>query len=145
MAVQDPTAANVSLWTHYFDHEWGAGRMPHGPGEYVSRAAAAAVGGWLTTAAPRIADLYRDNLAALEGARAATPTADEPAIPSQFRRPRAAAVSRTDAGDAKPHRRHYERRTNTSVGASSAATSRSDTATTIHRGGGHKERPGSQP
>jgi len=144
MAVQDPTAANVSLWTHYLEREWRAGPARYGPGEYVSRAVASAVAGWLTlTVAPGIAGLYRDNLAAAERHAVSPPAADEPAVPAQYRRHDEIVESRADAGDAKPHRRHYERRMNTSVGATSAATSSSDTAAMTHRGGGQTERSGS--
>ena len=145
MAVQDPTAANVSLWTRYLEREWGTGQPRYGPGEYVSRAVASAVAGWLTlTVAPGIAGLYRDNLAAIDGISAWPPPAGEPPVPSQYRRGGRDGEPRPDTGDAKPHRRHYERRMNTSAGASSAATSRNDTAATTQRGGGQAERSGSQ-
>ena len=144
MAVQEPTAANVSLWTHYLEREWAAGPARYGPGEYVFRAVASAVAGWLTlTVAPGIAGLYRDNLATAEGHAFPSPAADEPAVPPQFQRRDAVVEPQTDAGDAKAHRRHYERRMNTSVGATSAATSSRDTAAMTHRGGGQAERPGS--
>jgi len=94
MAVQDPTAANVSLWARFLEDEWGNADGPGGPRNHVARAVAAAVAGWLTIAvAPRIARMYDDNLPHINGfiepARAQPPGG--PAVPMEFQDNRAMA------------------------------------------------------
>lgn len=144
MAVENPTAANVSLWTHFFKKELGVDARPIGASDYLSRAAAAAVSGWLTIAmAPRIGRMYRENAPHVTGfGFTATERArDESPVPSELRKSDAGSQR---AANAPERRRHYERRTTTSVGTSSAATTSREMATISHRGG-QWGRSGSQP
>ena len=132
MAVENPTAANVSLWTQYFKHELGLDARPTPALDYLSRAAAAAMSSWLTLAlAPRIGRMYRENapevtgfgFTASEGRRAAS------AVPPELRRSEPAPRREPDAPE---RRRRYERRTSSTAGTSSAATSKSEMATISH-------------
>jgi hypothetical protein len=132
MAVENPTAANVSLWTHFFKHELGIERRETRTSDYLSRAAAAAVSGWLTVAmAPRIGRMYRRNapqvtgfgFTATERERAESP------VPAELRRAERAPRREPDPPE---RRRRYERRTTSTAGTTSAATSRSEMATISH-------------
>lgn len=132
MAVENPTAANVSLWTHFFKHELGLDGRQTRSSDYLSRAAAAAVSSWLTVAmAPRIGRMYSRNapqvtdfgFTASEGKRA------EPPVPAELRRSEPAPRHEPDAPE---RRRRYERRSTSTAGTSSAAANRSEMATISH-------------
>jgi len=132
MAVENPTAANVSLWTHFFKQELGLDGRRARSGDYLSRAAAAAVSTWLTvTMAPRIGRLYRENAPQVTGFgfTASGSERAEPPVPPELRRSEFAPRRESTAPE---RRRHYERRSNSTAGATSAATTRSETATITH-------------
>lgn len=132
MAVENPTAANVSLWTHFFKHELGLDARRRRSSDNVSRAAAAAMSGWLTVAmAPRIARMYRENAPHVTGFgfTASEPVPAESPVPPELRRPDRAPRREPDAPE---RRRHYERRSSSSVGTTSAATSKSEMAAITH-------------
>ena len=133
MAVENPTAANVSLWTRFFQDEWGVEATRSRPSDLLSRAAAAAVSSWLTVAmAPRIDRLYRENAPQVSefGFSASQPqSADEPPVPAELRN--AEPEPRREPNPPE-RRRRYERRSSSSVGTSSAATSKSEMATITH-------------
>jgi hypothetical protein len=131
MAVENPAAANVSLWTHFFKHELGLDGRRTPSRDYLSRATAAAVSTWLTVAmAPRIGRLYRENAPHVTGFgfTASGRERADPPVPPEMRRSESARREPT----APEGRRHYERRSNSTAGATSAATRRSETATTTH-------------
>jgi len=132
MAVENPTAANVSLWTHFFKHELGLAPYRSRSSGNISRAVAAAMSGWLTVAmAPRIGRIYRENAPYVNGFgfTASEPAQDESTVPPELRR--AERASRREP-DAPERRRRYERRSSSRAGTTSAATSRSEMATISH-------------
>lgn len=140
MAVENPTAANVSLWARFFKEEWGVDAAPSN--RYLSRAAAAAVSGWLTFAvAPRIGRLYRENAPYVNGfgfnAQEPAPADDTP-VPPELRRsdpqPERETSSAELRREASPpeRRRHYERRSSSRPGTSSASTNKRETTTITH-------------
>ena len=130
MAVENPTAANVSLWTRFFKDAWGVDAVPSRSSDVLSRAAAAAVSSWLTVAlAPRIGRMYRDNAPYVSGFIEPPAPADEPPVPAELRKDDAEPRRETNPPE---RRRRYERRTSTSAGTSSAATNRSEMATITH-------------
>lgn len=129
MAVENPAAANVSLWTHFFKHELGIDGRRRRPGDDLSRAAASLMSTWLTIAmAPRIGRLYRENASQVTGF-GFTATEPEPPVPAELRR--SGSASRHEA-EPPERRRHYERRSTSRPGTSNAATTRSEMATISH-------------
>lgn len=133
MAVENPTAANVSLWTHFFKHELGIDGRQTRSSDYLSRAAAAAMSTWLTVAmAPRIGRMYRQNAPQVTGFGFTATTqapAEEPPVPAELRKADRAARREPNAPE---RRRRYERRSTSTAGTTSAAASRSEMATTSH-------------
>jgi hypothetical protein len=132
MAVENPTAANVSLWTHFLKHELGLDGRRARSSDNLSRATAAAVSTWLTLMmAPRIGRLYRENAPHVTsfGFTASGRDHVEPPVPPEMRRAEFAPRRESTAPE---RRRHYERRSNSTAGATSAATTRSETATISH-------------
>ena len=129
MAVENPAAANVSLWTHFFKHELGIDGRRTRTGDNLARAAASVMSTWLTVAmAPRIDRLYRENASRVTGF-GFTATEPEPPVPADLRR--AGPEPRRDS-DAPERRRHYERRSTSRPGTSNATTTRSEMATISH-------------
>lgn len=133
MAVENPTAANVSLWTHFFKRELRLEARPAPASDYLSRAAAAVMSSWLTIAmAPRIGRMYRENAPQVTGFgfTASTPApAEETPVPEELRR---SERTRRHEPDPPERRRRYERRSSSKPGTSSAATTRSEIATITH-------------
>jgi hypothetical protein len=132
MAVENPTAANVSLWTHFLRKEFGLDARPTAASDYLSRAAAAAVSSWLTLAmAPRIGRMYRDNAPHVTGfGFTATDRGRAPSpVPPELRKGGAELQREANAPE---RRRHYERRSTSSAGTSSAATTNKEMATISH-------------
>lgn len=131
MAVENPTAANVSLWARFFRDEWGIDRTP--ANSYLSRAAAAAVSSWLTVLlAPGIGRLYSENAPYVSGfgVTSAPPApVAEPPVPPELRRE---GAPRREATQSPDRRRRYERRSSSRPGTSSASTTRSEMATISH-------------
>jgi hypothetical protein len=86
MPVQDATAANVALWAHYLDDEWGRLLGPFGQMD-AAHAMASAVAGWLAIlTAPQIAWLYEDNAAVVSQHLAESRTRlERHVIPEDFR------------------------------------------------------------
>ncbi len=87
MTVQDAHAANVSLWAHYLENEWGNMLDSRGRGD-ATRALAAAVAGWLALLVePQIDRMYRGNAPGVTRflAESTTPV-DQAMIPPEFRR-----------------------------------------------------------
>ncbi len=132
MAVENPTAANVSLWTRFLKDLWGVDATRSRSSDLLSRAAAAAVSSWLTVAmAPRIDRLYRENAPQVSGfgfSASQPQPADEPPVPAELRKDKPQPRREVNPPE---RRRRYERRSS-SVGTSSAATSKSEMATITH-------------
>jgi hypothetical protein len=98
MPVQDATAANVALWAHYFDNQWGRLLEPLGQAD-VAHAIASAVAGWLAlVTAPQIAWMYANNAAVVSQHLAENRTRlERHVIPEDFRAITPPAVDSTPA------------------------------------------------
>ncbi|MDP9238831.1 MAG: hypothetical protein M3P30_15765 [Chloroflexota bacterium] len=86
MPVQDATAANAALWSHYFENEWGRLLEPIGQ-QYAAQMLGAGIAGWLAIiTAPQIAWLYERNAAVVSQYLAERRTRlERPVIPEDFR------------------------------------------------------------
>ena len=86
MPVQDATAANAALWSHYFENEWGRVLEPVGQ-HYAAQILGAGIASWLAVVtAPQIAWLYERNAAVVSQYLAERRTRlERPLIPEDFR------------------------------------------------------------
>ena len=92
MPVQDPAAANTSLWSAYLQDGWV--RVLDPLGQYqIADAIAAGIAGWLNlVVAPQIAAWYGENEADVSRflAEDGTPPRETSVVPPQYRREEAA-------------------------------------------------------
>lgn len=86
MPVQDATAANAALWSHYFENEWGRVLEPVGQ-HYAAQILGAGIASWLAVVtAPQIAWLYERNAAVVSQYLAERRTRlERHVIPEDFR------------------------------------------------------------